>query len=47
MNARDCLSLCASLQKVPKIRELLREAKSQAVEEIRDSLDTLPELTDR
>lgn len=46
MNARDCLSLCASLQKVPKIRELLREAKSQAVEEIRDSLDTLPELTD-
>lgn len=46
MNARDCLSLCASLQKVPKIRELLREAKSQTVEEIRDSLDTLPELTD-
>ena len=46
MNARDCLSLCASLQKVPKIRELLREAKSQAVEEIRDSLDTLPEMTD-
>ena len=46
MNARDCLSLCASLQKVPKIRELLREAQSQAVEEIRDSLDTLPELTD-
>ena len=46
MNARDCLSLCASLQKVPKIRELLREAKSQAVEEIRDSLDTLPELTE-
>ena len=46
MTARDCLSLCASLQKVPKIRELLREAKSQAVEEIRDSLDTLPELTD-
>ncbi len=46
MNARDCLSLCASLQKVPKIRELLREAKSQSVEEIRDSLDTLPELTD-
>ncbi len=46
INARDCLSLCASLQKVPKIRDLLREARSQSVLEIRDELDCLPELTE-
>ena len=46
MNARDCLALCNSLSKVPGIIKLLENASSQAVREVRDSLDALPELTD-
>ncbi|MCH5287316.1 MAG: DNA mismatch repair protein MutS [Christensenellaceae bacterium] len=46
MNARDCLALCNSLSKVPGIRQLLENAESAAVREVRDSLDDLPELTD-
>ena len=46
MNARDCLALCHSLSKVPGIYRLLENAQSDAVREVRDSLDALPELTD-
>ena len=46
INARDCLSLCASMQKVPGIRQLLEKAESPAVQAIRDQLDSLDELTD-
>ena len=46
MNARDCLALCNSLSKVPGIIKLLENASSQAVREVRDSLDALPELTE-
>lgn len=46
MNARDCLALCASLSKVPGIRQLLDRASSVAVREIHDQLDPLTELTD-
>ncbi len=45
LNARDCLALCASMQKVPAIRELLTSCQSEAVREICDALDPLPELT--
>lgn len=45
MNARDCLALCASLGKVPGIRNLLDNAKSDAVRNIRDQLDPLESLT--
>ncbi len=46
INARDCLALCASMQKVPGIRELLMNCESEAVREICASLDPLPDLTD-
>ena len=45
MNARDCLALCASLQKVPGIRALLEKSQSDAVRDIRDQLDPLEDLT--
>ncbi|MBQ8654232.1 MAG: DNA mismatch repair protein MutS [Clostridia bacterium] len=45
INARDCLSLCASLGRVPGIRNLLDQAHSLAVQEIRDQLDPLESLT--
>ncbi len=46
INARDCLALCASLQKVPGIRDLLLNCRSDAVAEIMNSLDPLEELTE-
>ena len=46
MNARDCLALCASLKKIPAVREELREAESAALRELRDRLDPLEALTD-
>ena len=45
LNARDCLSLCASLQKVPGIRNLLSSAQSQSVRDIYALLDPLEDLT--
>ncbi len=45
INARDCLALCASLGKVPGIRDLLAGAKSHAVRQVREQLDPLEELT--
>ncbi len=46
INARDCLALCASLKKVPDIRDLLINCQSDAVRQIMDDLDPLEELTD-
>lgn len=46
LSARDCLALCASLSRVPGVRQLLDKAQSLAVQDIRDQLDPLTELTD-
>ena len=46
LNARDCLALCASLKKIPGIRDLLRDVQSKALREARDELDPLEELTE-
>ena len=46
INARDCLALCSSLQKVPAIRELLVNCQSGAVRKILAELDPLEELTE-
>lgn len=45
LNARDCLSLCASLKKVPGIRNLLSGAQSQGVQAVYALLDPLKDLT--
>lgn len=45
LNARDCLSLCASLKKVPGIRNLLSGAQSQDVQAVYALLDPLEDLT--
>ena len=45
LNARDCLSLCASLKKVPGIRNLLSGAQSRGVQAIYALLDSLEDLT--
>ena len=45
LNARDCLSLCASLKRVPDIRSLLSNAQSQGVRAIYALLDPLEDLT--
>ena len=45
INARDCLSLCASLKKVPGIRTLLDGCKSEMLAELHAALDPLEELT--
>jgi DNA mismatch repair protein MutS len=46
LNARDCLALCASLKKIPGIRDLLRDVQSKALREAREKLDPLEELTE-
>ena len=46
LNARDCLALCASLKKIPGIRDLLRDVQSKALREAREELDPLEELTE-
>ena len=45
MNARDCLALCASLKRIPGIRELLQKAESREMVCIREELDPLEDLT--
>ena len=45
MNARDCLALCASLKRIPGIRDLLRGVQSAEMIRIRGELDPLEELT--
>ena len=45
MNARDCLALCASLKRIPGIRELLHSVQSAEMIRIRDELDPLEDLT--
>lgn len=45
LNARDCLALCASLKRIPGIRDLLKDAESGEMNRIRDELDPLEDLT--
>ena len=46
MNARDCLALCASLKRIPGIRGLLQNVQSKEMNQIRNELDPLEDLTD-
>ena len=46
MNARDCLALCASLKRIPGIRNLLINVQSAEMSRIREELNPLEELTD-
>ena len=46
LNARDCLALCASLKRIPSIRSLLSDARSDALKDICEKLDSLDDLTD-
>ena len=46
MNARDCLALCASLKRIPGIRNLLINVQSVEMIRIHDELNPLEELTD-
>ena len=46
LNARDCLALCASLKRVPGIRGLLEDARSEAVCALRERLDPVEDLAD-
>ena len=46
MNARDCLALCASLKRIPGIRNLLCNVQSSEMMRIRNELNPLEELTD-
>ena len=46
MNARDCLALCASLKRIPGIRNLLINVQSAEMIRIHDELNPLEELTD-
>ena len=44
LNARDCLALAMSLSRVPGIRSLLEGVKTQALRQLREQMDPLPEL---
>ena len=46
LNARDCLALCASLKKIPEIRQLLTNVSSRLLTDSREMLNPLTELTD-
>ena len=46
LNARDCLALCASLKRIPGIRELIREMGSSEIRDIYTALDPMEDLTD-
>ena len=46
LNARDCLALCASLKKIPGIRQMIAEANSQALKQVYMDLDPVHELTE-
>ena len=46
LSARDCLALCASMKKVPAIRDLLTNCASDAVREVLAGLDPIEDLTD-
>ena len=45
LNARDCLALCASLKKIPELRNQLASVKSNALKEILSGLDPLEDLS--
>ena len=45
LNARDCLSLCHSLQKVPALKKLLEDTRTEALQTIYRTLDPLDDLT--
>ncbi len=46
LNAHDCLALCASLKKIPSVRDLLRDVKCGELKSIRDTLDPIDDLAD-
>ena len=46
LNARDCLALCFSLKKVPFIRTLLDNVRTEEMKKIKQDLDPMYDLTD-
>lgn len=46
LNARDCLALCASLKRIPGIRNLLHSTVSRELGRISEELEPLQDLTD-
>ncbi len=46
LNARDCLSLCASFERIPNIIQLLQGLRSQGIQNVKNDLDPLEDLTD-
>ena len=46
LNARDCLALCASLKRIPRLQELISEMHSGELSSIRDELDPMNDLTE-
>ena len=46
LNARDCLALCASLKKIPAIRNLLTGVRTGELRGIYEALEQLDELTE-
>ncbi len=45
LNARELLTLCASLEKIPALRELLATVQSPALQNILTEMQAFPELT--
>lgn len=45
LNARDCLALCASMKKIPGIRDLIRNMRSTELQKILLDLDPMEDLT--
>lgn len=46
LNARDCLALCQTLQKIPQIKELLRGVQSPLLQELYEKLNPMGTLTE-
>ncbi len=46
LNAHDCLALCASLKRIPSIRDLLRDVKCGELKDIHETLDPIDDLAD-
>ncbi len=46
LNAHDCLALCASLKRIPAIRDLLTSVQSPELRRIHEELDPIDDLAD-
>ena len=46
LNARDCLALCASFERIPSVKQLLENLSSKEIVRIREELDPMTDLTE-